>query len=69
MPEFPPSRSCTRKFSGARKYMVSELPGFAADAPSTANAATEAAEVDERAVGYEEPGIPQPATYATAEFE
>jgi uncharacterized protein (UPF0276 family) len=53
----------------ARKYMVSELPGFAADAPSTANAATEAAEVDERAVGYEEPGIPQPATYATAEFE
>jgi hypothetical protein len=52
----------------ARCYMVSELPGFAADARSTASAAESPFEAEEVSDG-EEPGIPQPATYAIAEFE
>ncbi|HET6323533.1 MAG TPA: DUF692 domain-containing protein, partial [Planctomycetaceae bacterium] len=53
----------------ARQYMVSELPGFAADAPSTLREADRPPEVEEASYGVAEPGIPQPATYATAEFE
>jgi uncharacterized protein len=53
----------------ARNYMVSELTGFAADAASTASDAQNAAESEVFEELAEEPGIPQPATYATAEFE
>jgi hypothetical protein len=53
----------------ARNYMASELPGFAADARSTAGAAEGPLEAEEISYGQHEPGIPQPATYATAEFE
>jgi len=53
----------------ARNYMVSELPGFAADARSTASAGERPLEEEELSYGQGEPGIPQPATYATAEFE
>lgn len=53
----------------ARNYMASELPGFAADARSTAGAAESPLEAEEISYGQHEPGIPQPATYATAEFE
>ncbi len=53
----------------ARKYMVSELTGFAADAPSTVSDAEGDAELEALAPIESVPGIPQPATYATAEFE
>jgi uncharacterized protein len=53
----------------ARNYMVSELSGFAADAASTASDAQIHAESEVLEAINEGPGIPQPATYATAEFE
>jgi uncharacterized protein len=53
----------------ARNCMASELPGFAADAQSTASAAESSREAEEISYRQHEPGIPQPATYATAEFE
>ncbi len=53
----------------ARKYMVSELTGFAADASSTVSDVEGDAELEALAPIESLPGIPQPATYATAEFE
>ncbi len=53
----------------ARKHMVSELTGFAADAPSTVSDAEGDADLEALAPIESLPGIPQPATYATAEFE
>jgi uncharacterized protein (UPF0276 family) len=53
----------------SRNYMTSELPGFAADAASTAAGADSSLDPEESLPIPEEPGIPQPATYATAEFE
>jgi uncharacterized protein len=52
----------------ARGYMSAELPGFAADARSQADLEYVAGDSEE-AVANTAPGIPQPATYATAEFE
>jgi uncharacterized protein (UPF0276 family) len=52
----------------ARHYMSAELPGFAADARSPADLQYVAGDSEE-AVASTAPGIPQPATYATAEFE
>jgi uncharacterized protein len=53
----------------ARNYMAGELPGFGADAQSRAIRAEGALESEETPYGQDKPGIPQPATYATAEFE
>jgi uncharacterized protein len=53
----------------SRNYMTSELPGFAADAASTTAGADSSLDQEESLPVSDEPGIPQPATYATAEFE
>jgi len=53
----------------ARNYMAEELPGFAADAPSRTSDAESPIDPEEIPYQHAEPGIPQPATYATAEFE
>jgi uncharacterized protein (UPF0276 family) len=64
IPSFPVVHAEVLK---ARNYMSAELPGFAADARSQADPQYAAGDSEESV--SDEPGIPQPATYATAEFE
>jgi uncharacterized protein (UPF0276 family) len=53
----------------ARTHMTDKLPGFGSDASSRLSAAESPLDGEEASDISAEPGIPQPATYATAEFE
>jgi hypothetical protein len=59
--KIPPFPVVHEEVLKARNFMHAELPGFIADEDNARDLADDGSNA--------EPGIPQPATYATAEFE